>query len=384
MSQNQTAIVGIGETTYSFNSGMSTVELLLQASHRAVTDAGLHMQDIDGVIIPRQLVDIKPYEFEFYTHAKLRFSAYSGMDAGAGVVNAIELAQLALRNGQANYILIYVGDNQATEAKHSAPSKFHLDDQYKRNLEVPMGFFPQPVYFASITQRYSQMYGGIEEQLAAIAVNTRHHAILNGNAQMKKPMTLSDYYNYPILFDPLRLVDCCLVTDGAAAIVVTTEERAKDLKRPGINVLGVATAGIDQVSPFFFTQYQNPLETSAVKTAPVAFSQAGVSHADIDVLEIYDSFTINVILQLEDLGFCSKGEARDFIGNGEIISLNGKLPLNTHGGLLSQGYIYGINHVVEAVKQLRAEAGLVQVKGAKIALVSGFGGWYQGTLILGK
>jgi acetyl-CoA acetyltransferase len=384
MDQSQTVIVGIGETTYSSNSGMSTVELLLQASHRAAADAGLKIQDIDGVIIPRQLVDIKPYEFEFYTHANLRFVAYSGMDAGAGVVNAIELAQLALKNRKANYILIYVGDNQATEAKHAAPSKFHLDDKYKRNLEVPMGFFPQPVYFATLTKRYSQIYGNIEEQLAAIAVNTRKHAILNGNAQMKKPMSINDYYNYPILFDPLRIVDCCVVTDGAAAIIVTTAEKAKDLKRPGVNVLGIATAGIDRVSPFFFSQYRDPLETSAVKTAPIAFSQAGITHDDIDVAEIYDSFTINVVLQLEDLGFCAKGEAGDFIGNGERISLNGKLPVNTHGGLLSQGYIYGLNHVVEAVKQIRNEAGLAQVKDARYALVSGFGGWYQGTLILGK
>jgi acetyl-CoA acetyltransferase len=145
----------------------------------------------------------------------------------------------------------------------------------------------------------------------------------------------------------------------------------------------MATAGLNPASPFFFTQTPDPLTTSAAKTAPIAFALAGVTHEDIDVLEIYDSFTINVILQLEDLGFCPKGEGARFIGDGKVISLEGKLPLNTHGGLLSQGYMYGMAHVIEAVKQLRGEAGLAQVKDAEVSLVSGFGGWYQGTLILG-
>ncbi len=379
----KTAIVGVGETTYSRNSGMTATEILLQASYRAVNDAGVKMSDIDGVVLPRLRTDLKINEFEFYTHANLRFRAYAGMDAGAGVVNAIELAQLALQNGQANYVLLYIGANQVSEKEKSSPRGIHQEDLYKRNCEIPFGFFPQPVYFGSIATRYSKLYGNIENQQAAIAVNTRKHAILNGNAQMTKPMTVEDYFRSPLLAEPLRLLDCCVMTDGAAAIVLTTEERAKDLARPGAAILGIAAAGLNPASPFFFTQTPDPLTTSAVQTAPIAFAQAGVTHEDIDVLEIYDSFTINVILQLEDLGLCPKGEGARFIGNGEVISLDGKLPLNTHGGLLSQGYMYGMAHVIEAVKQLRGEAGLAQVKDAKISLVSGFGGWFQGTLILG-
>ena len=383
MSKTQTVIAGVGETSYSFNSGMSSIELLLQACGRAADDAGIKLKDIDGIVIPRQLVDIKPYEFEFYTHAKIKFSAYSGMDAGAGVINSLEIADMMLSTGKCKYVLIYVGDNQATDAKHANPGLFHMADKYKRNIEVPMGFYPQPVYFATLTRRYMELYGDISDQMCSIAVHTREHAIKNGNAQMTKPMSREDYYNYPILFDPMRIVDCCPVTDGAAAMVVTTEEYAKDLDCTPVYIRGIATAGIDAVSPFFFTQYSDPLTTSAVKTAPIAFAQAGLTNDDIDVAQIYDSFCINVILQLEDLGFCKKGEAKDFIGNGDAITLGGRLPLNTHGGLLSQGYIYGINHAVEGVRQARGDSP-VQVEGAKNVLVSGFGGWYQGTLILSK
>jgi Acetyl-CoA acetyltransferase len=379
----KTAIVGVGETTYSSNSGMTTTEILLQASYRAVHDAGLSMSDIDGVVLPRIRTDLHINEFEFFTHANFKYRAIAGMDAGAGVVNSMELAQMALQTGQANYVLLYIGANQVSEKATSSPRGIHQEDLYKRNCEIPFGYFPQPVYFGSIATRYQQLYGNIEEQQAVLAVNTRKHAILNGNAQMTKPMTREDYFRSPLLADPLRLFDCCVMTDGAAAMIMTTEERAKDLPRPAVSILGMATAGLNPASPFFFTQTPDPLTTSAVITAPIAFAQAGVSREDIDVLEIYDSFTINVILQLEDLGFCPKGEGARFIGNGETISLDGKLPLNTHGGLLSQGYMYGMAHVIEAVKQLRGEAGRAQVKDAEVSLVSGFGGWYQGTLILG-
>lgn len=384
MKKIKTAIVGIGETAYSKNSGMSTTELLLQASERAAKDAGIKLQDIDGLILTDSSIELKAYDFQFYTKTRLKFEAFTTMSAGAGIVNSIELAQLALENGKADYILIYAGANQVSDSNKYVPSKMHGDDPYKRNLEIPMGYFPQPAYFGTLAQRYFSLYGSIEEQLAAIAVNSRNHAILNENAQKKKPMSIVDYYQSPLIADPLRIADCCLVTDGAAAIIVTTEDRARSLKKPGINVLGAATAGLDVISPYFFTQAENPLVTAAAKSGPLAMAKAGITNKDIDVVEIYDCFTIAVVLQLEDLGFSPKGETKEFIGNGEQLTYQGNLPLNTHGGLLSQGFVFGLNHVVEAVKQLRGEAGGAQVKDAEVALVAGLGGWNHGTVILGK
>jgi acetyl-CoA acetyltransferase len=384
MSSKKATIVGIGETTYSKNSGMSSVELLLQASERAAQDAGLKLQDIDGLILTDATIDLKAYDYQFYTKTHLKFAAFTTMSAGAGIVNSIELAQLAIENGEADYILIYAGANQVSESYKFTPSKMHGDDLYKRNLEIPMGYFPQSAYFGTLAQRYFSLYDNIEEQLGAIAVNQRKHALLNGNAQMKKPMSINDYFHSPLLADPLRIADCCLVTDGAAAIIVTSEEKAKDLRKPGIHVLGAATAGLDVISPYFFTQAENPLVTAAAKSGPLAMAKAGVTHKDIDVLEIYDCFTIAVVLQLEDLGFFPKGEAKGFIGDGNQLAFNGSFPLNTHGGLLSQGFVFGLNHVIEAVKQLRREAGAAQVSDPEVALVAGLGGWNHGTLILGR
>lgn len=384
MDKKQMAIVGIGETTYSSHSGMSSHELILQACQRAVTDAGLRMHDIDGVIIPREYTELRPYEFQFYSGVDLKYSAFSCMETTCGVINAIQMAQMALDRGQGNYFLIYIGANQATDSKISAPRLFHLQDRFKRSLEVPMGYFPQPVYYAMVKQRYSQLYGDIEPTLCAIAVNQRRNALLNGNAQMKKPLDAAGYYDSPMLADPLRLVDCCLVTDSAAAIVVTNMEHAQSLRQQPTPVLGMAVAGVDVASPYMFSQNHDILTTAAHKSTPAALAQAGISRSDVDVLEIYDCFTITALIQLEDAGFCAKGEAADFIGDGSRISLEGELPINTHGGQLSHGYSFGLCHVVEAVKQMRGAAGATQVKDAQLSMVLGYGAWNQGTMILGK
>ena len=384
MAQNDIRIVGFGETSYSNNSGMNVQELLLTASARAAYRAGLKLSDIGGLIIPDIYTGLKPFEFEYYTNATLNYSIYTDMVAGAGVVNAIEQAVFALQNDKAKYILIYIGANQASDLMKFSPRKLHEEDPIKRDLEMTMGFFPQPAYFAVLAQRYEQLYGSTEEARGIITTTMRMHASLNENAQIKDPMTMEDYYRSNMLFDPLRLHDCCQITDGAAAIILTAEERARDLKCEGVRVLSVATDGLESITPYFFTQVENPLITAAEKTGKRALEQAGLTHRDIDVLQIYDCFTIAVILQLEDLGFCEKGEAVDFIGDGNIISLQGEFPLNTHGGLLSQGFVYGMNHVVESIKQLLGLAGQRQVNDAEISMIAGLGGWKHGTLILGK
>ncbi len=389
MKKEQLAIIGIGETTYSSNSGLTGEALLLQATTRAVRDAGLRMKDIDGIIIPREMSDVRPYELEFQTGMNAKFKAYAMMESTAGVIHAMEMAQAALAAGMGKHYLIYSGANQASASQSASPRNFHMHDRYKRNLEFPMGFHPQPVYFAAWKRRYSALYGDCEPALAAICVNQRRHALLNGNSQMKKPLSVEDYYRSPLLAEPLRLLDCCLITDSAAALVVSSMETAKALPRPTgrplVPVLGLATAATDPVSPYCFHQTRPEMfDTAAGKCVPLAMSMAGIQHDDIDVMEMYDCFSITVLREIEDCGFCGIGEGIDFIGDGSVLSLEGKFPLNTHGGQLSRGYSWGMCHVLEATKQMRGEAARCQIPGAKTAFVGGYGAWQYGCLILGR
>jgi acetyl-CoA acetyltransferase len=224
-----------------------------------------------------------------------------------------------------------------------------------------------------------ELYGTTSRQFAAIAVATRNHAILNGAAMMTKPMTIEDHQSSRMIADPFRLFDCCIESDGGAAVVVSAAERAKDLRKRPVYVIGVAEGHPD--SPSVITQRPDITRLGIAKAAPKAFGMAGVTHDDIDVAEIYDCFTYIVLCQLEDMGFCRKGEGGPFVESGAIC-LGGSLPINTHGGLLSQAHMGGMNHIVELVRQLRGEAGRMQVQGAKTGLVTGFGDLGNGSIAI--
>jgi acetyl-CoA acetyltransferase len=223
-----------------------------------------------------------------------------------------------------------------------------------------------------------ELYGTNEDQFAEIAIAMREHAMLNDNAIMKKPLTVEDHHSARMISDPYRLFDCCLESDGATAVVVSGRDYAKDTRAP-VSIIGVAEGHPD--SPSTITQRPDMLELGLAKAAPRAFEMAGVKHKDVDVAQIYDCFTGMVIAEIEDLGFCEKGEGGPFVEGGRI-RLGGELPVNTHGGLLSQAHIAGLNHVYELVRQLRHEGGAAQVPDAEIGLVTGYGDLGDGSLAI--
>jgi acetyl-CoA acetyltransferase len=376
--KDKCAVTGVGETAYSKNSGKSVVALQMEASLKAIADAGLKPTDIDGVI-PYGNLDVVAEEFITNLGIQdLRFSATTPL-GGASCVAAIQAAVSALVAGVANHVLIPIGRNGSSGERIGARAAALPQFRTISEFEMPSGNIAPPQIYAHMARRHMEMYGTTSRQLAEIAVTVRSNAILNDNAVMQNPMTIEDHQNSRMISDPLRLFDCCLESDGGAAVVISTTERAKDLAHKPIYIMGVAEGHPD--SPSAITQRPDITTLGTAKAAPRAFGMAGVTPKDIDVAEIYDCFTYIVMCQLEDLGFCKKGEGGDFVSNGRI-ALGGELPINTHGGLLSQSHIIGMNHVCELVKQLRGTGGKAQVANAEVGLVTGYGDMGDGAVAI--
>ncbi len=372
------AVTGVGETEYSKNSGRSVAALQMEAALKAIADAGLTPNDIDGVI---PYFNLEVVAEEFITNLgiqDLRYSAVTPL-GGASAVASIQAAVGAVASGIANHVLIPIGRNGSSGARIGNRVQAMPQFRVLGEFEMPSGNIAPAQLYAHMARRHMELYGTKSEQFAEIAVSTRANALLNDNAVMKKPMTIEDHQNSRMISDPLRLFDCCMESDGAAAIVVSGSDRAKDLAQRPIYIMGVGEGHPD--SPSNITQRPDLTTLGTAKAAPRAFGMAGVTPQDIDVAEIYDCFTYIVMCQLEDLGFCAKGEGGDFVSNGRI-TLNGELPINTHGGLLSQSHIVGMNHVCELVKQLRGTAGKAQVADAEIGLVTGFGDLGDGSVAI--
>lgn len=376
--KERAAVTGIGETEYTKGSGKSILALQLEASLKAIEDAGLSPKEIDGVI-PYATTNAVAEDFiTNFGIEDLRYSATTPM-GGASCVAALQSAAMAVATGVANHVLCPIGRNGYSGAR--VGSRISQLPQFKTvaEYEMPVGAIAPPQLYAPMARRHMELYGTKSEQLAQIAMTMRKHAMLNDNAIMKKPMTLEDHQNSRMISDPLRLFDCCLESDGGTAVVVSSAERAKDMKQPPIYIMGVAEGHPD--SPSTITQRPELTRLGTAKAAPKAFDMAGVTHADIDVAEVYDCFTYIVLCQLEDLGFCEKGEGGSFVEGGRI-ELGGELPVNTHGGLLSQAHIIGMNHIVELVKQLRGQGGKAQVPDASIGLVTGYGDMGDGSVAI--
>lgn len=375
---DKAAVTGVGETLYARESEQSQLALTLEASLRAIVDAGLDPKEIDGVI-PYSGGGIVAEDFiTNFGLPDLRYSAQTPM-GGASPVAALQSAAMAVATGVANHVLVALGRGSISGGRITSRLAQMPQMRLVAEFEMPIGTNAPAQFYAHMARRHMELYGTTSEQFGEVAITCRQNATLNERAMMRKPMTLEDHQNSRMIADPFRLFDCSLESAGAAAVVVSSTERARDLAHPPILISGVAEGHPE--SPSAITQRSDLTRMGIARAAPIAFAMADVTHADIDVAEIYDCFTYIVLCQLEDLGFCAKGEGGEFIADGRI-RLDGELPINTHGGLLSEAHIAGMNHIVELVRQLRGDCGERQVKGAEIGLVTGFGDLGDGSIAI--
>ncbi len=335
----------------------------------ALDDAGLTLADVDGVCHPMSAVTFAEY---LGVHPTFLDSTNTG---GSSFEVHVEHAAAAIAAGLADVVVSVYASTPRRDRKQGRQRPFPrgrgfggadpmLEWELPYGMRMPMG------PYALAASRHMAQYGTTSEQLAEIAVSTRAWAALNPRARYRTPITVADVLDSPLQTSPLRLLDCCLVTDGAGAFVMTSAERARDLPKPPVYVLGAAT-GQDHS---MISQMPDLTVTPGAISGPNAFRMAGIKPGDVDVLMGYDSFTITALLHLEDLGFCAKGEGGAFVEDGRTAP-GGPLPMNTNGGGLSYTHpgMYGMFLIVEAVRQLRGEAEARQVEGAEIAVAHGSG-----------
>ncbi|MDV2478390.1 thiolase family protein [Rhodococcus zopfii] len=370
------AIAGVGESAFGRSLDRPIAHLVTDACRAALADAGIAPVDVDGVVAAA--AHPGPDDICAALGITRTFTAAPGIPAGAGPLAAVDIACAAVESGRATTVLVYYG---YAGSKPGGPYGFHAQDPVKASYEMPFGWYGQPVYFAAWAQRYCHVYGVDPDELGSVAVSNRAWASLTPGAQRPAPLSADQYLASPMIAEPLRAADCCLITDGAGAVVVTTVERARDLPSAPVLVAGSATVAVGPPMTSFFTQNEDLCSFGSAVSGPRAFTEAGLGPADIDVAEIYDCFSISQAVQLEDLGFCCRGEAFAFHSEGHTRP-GGKLPVNTHGGHLAYAYIPGIVHVIEAVRQLRGNRGAAQVEGAATALVAALAGGEHSTLIL--
>jgi acetyl-CoA acetyltransferase len=367
------AIVGAAASDLG-RTGMSALALLEQAMRRAVDDAGLTMKEIDGLIC-RGPDDI-------YTHHQ-RMGRRLGIDArfstsldngGASQILAVILAVMAIDAGLCTTVLCGYGRDSWTRTHRSSESRTSMDlvpaEQRPTEFSAEYGYFGAVATHALGARRHMYEYGTTREQLGHVAISFREHALRNPEAVMKEPLTLDDYLSARLIVEPYGLFDCSLVSDGAGAVVVTSADRAKSLKQPPVLIRGFGS--FNNLTGWF--EEDHMIRTAAAQSAKAAYEMAGIEPKDVDTAQLYDCFTGMVIVQLEDYGFCKKGEGGPFAQSGAL-RLDGALPTNTSGGQLSEAHVEGMLQIVEGVRQLRhTYPPERQVRDAEIALVSGHGG----------
>jgi acetyl-CoA acetyltransferase len=372
--RDRCAIVGIGETDYSRQSGRSDLTLATQAALAAISDAGLRHSDIDGIV----RCDMDTVRHNDLVHSIGLPNITYWSEVGPGGVAAAAMvghAASAILSGQASAVLVFRELNGRSGRRygltHRLGERVGGGGTYDEFFQ-PYGLLTPGQVFALIAQRHMHEFGTTSQQLAHIPLACRRRANANPRAQMHdRELTHDDYISARMISAPLRLFDFCLETDGACAVVVTSAERARDLPHPPVLIRAVAQAVNPDPQPgiqFPILMRADITELPARAAANVLYRRAGLGPADIDVAQLYDCFSITVLLQLEDWGFCDKGEGGPFVESGAI-DIDGNVPINTGGGHLSEGYIHGLNHVLEGVRQIRGTS-TSQVPGAETCLVT--------------
>lgn len=377
------AIVGLGVTRMGRIYGRRAVDFAAEAIALALDDAGLSKDDVDGLLINANLPnDMLPGAQ--MTLGLRNLSLMNVMNAyGSTGGSMMQYACMAIAEGLASTVVLVYADAPLTPTRgagqsYSGPHRFPLGGM--AGLKAAYGDFGANLGYAMAAQRHMHLYGTTEDHLGIIAVGQRQWAQMSPWAQMTKPMTMADHHASRWIAEPLRLLDCCLVSNGAVAIVVTSVDRARDLKQPPVHVLGYAQCAPGDNQD---TAHHPGVETGARQSGARALRMAGITLGDIGSCQLYDCYTYTVLVTLEDYGFCAKGEGGPFVADGKL-GPGGALPTNTGGGQLSGFYMWSFTPMSEAIVQARGQGGARQVANRDFVLVSGNGGIlnYHSTLIL--
>ena len=369
--KNKAYIVGIYEHPTRKAEDKSLAQLHAESAKGAIEDAGLTKKDIDGYFCAGDAPGLGPLSMADYMGLKLRHMDSTDCGGSSYLIHVGHAAE-AIALGKCSVALITLAGKPRSEGQATGTAARTAQTTPDAPFENPYGPATANMY-AMCAMRHMHQYGTTSEQLAWIKVAASHHAQHNPHAMLRDVVTIDDVVNSPMIADPLHRLDCCVISDGGGAIIVASPEVARSLKRPKVKIIGAGEAPKHQIGGQLDLTY-----SGAVWSGPPAFAEAGVKPADIKYASIYDSFTITVLMQIEDLGFCEKGQGGRFVSDGNLISGTGKLPFNTDGGGLCNNHPAnrgGLTKVVEAVRQLRGEAHpAVQVKNCDIALAHGTGG----------
>lgn len=385
LKKKKVVIAGVGETEQGKIPDKSSFHFLSEASKLAIEDAGIKKDDVDGLVTAFSLVE------HTFMHCTT-FADYFGMNprffssvavGGATAVWMVAEAAMAIASGQAEVVLCVRGDNTLSGISSSGMLAL-IREMCHAEFEFPYGL-TTPGGYALAAQRYLHDWDSRREHLAAVAVTMRKHAADKENAMNKDPLSIDDVLNSRVIAEPLTKYDCSIISDGGAAFIVTTEDKAKEL---GIENDLAYLWGMGQgYSHQYLTTLENldQIYNAVERSGEKAFTTAGIEPRDVDIAFLYDCFTITVLLELEGLGFVPKGEGGAFALEGRM-EIGKDLPVNTHGGLLSQAHLGAMHHVVEATLQLRGDAGCRQVEDPEVAVVHGNGGIVSAhsTVVLGN
>jgi acetyl-CoA acetyltransferase len=370
MVRDKTAIVGIGTTEYVRNIGVSELETAVRVIRDALDDAGLTVRDVDAVFKIETPGEESVSELDIARNMAIaNLRAWGGAGFGGGAACApVVMAANAIASGQASVAVAFRARNRGSGGRPWAKAGMRVGGPAA--FEYPHGLVSPVQQLAVLTRRYMHEFGAKSEHFARVAVTQRENAARNPRAFFRDPITVEDVLSSRMIADPLHLLDCSLETDGACAVVVTSAERARDLRQPPAIIAGVSQGmGSRHYMMSGLIYKRDPFDMPNVHAARDVYAMAGLRPKDMDVALLYDVFSPMVLWQLEAYGFCKRGEAGPFVADGHIDWPDGDIPVNTHGGSLSEAYVHGVNHILEAVRQLRGTS-TCQVEGASVALVA--------------